>query len=33
MTFVGMWRAGNQYNLWQIVLSKEGVKGGYKSVR
>ncbi len=33
MTFVGMWRAGNQYNLWQIVLSKEGVKGGYKSFR
>ena len=33
MNFVGMFRAGNQYNLWQIVFSKNGVPGGYSSIR
>lgn len=33
MTFVGVWRAHNEYNLWQIVLSKNGVPGGYVSIR
>lgn len=33
MSFAGMFRVENQYNLWQIVLSKNGVKGGYQSIR
>ena len=33
MMFAGMFRAGNQYNLWQIVFSKNGVPGGYQSIR
>ena len=33
MIFIGAWRSRNQYNLWQTVFSKNGVPGGYKSVR
>jgi cyclopropane-fatty-acyl-phospholipid synthase len=33
MLFIGGWRSRNQYNLWQIVLSKNGVPGGYRSIR
>lgn len=33
MIFCGAWRAHNQYNLWQIVLTKKPVPGGYRSIR
>jgi cyclopropane-fatty-acyl-phospholipid synthase len=32
-SFAGGFRAGNNMQLWQIVLSKNGTKGGYRSIR
>jgi cyclopropane-fatty-acyl-phospholipid synthase len=32
-TFAGAFRAGNSLQLWQLVLSKRGTRGGYRSVR
>jgi cyclopropane-fatty-acyl-phospholipid synthase len=32
-SFAGGFRAGNYLQLWQIVLSKTGARGGYRSVR
>lgn len=33
LSFAGNFRARNRFQLWQLVLSKRGVKGGYRSVR
>jgi cyclopropane-fatty-acyl-phospholipid synthase len=33
LSAAGGFRAGNQTQLWQIVLSRNGVPGGYQSVR
>jgi cyclopropane-fatty-acyl-phospholipid synthase len=33
LSFAGAFRARNNFQLWQIVLSKRGTRGGYRSVR
>jgi cyclopropane-fatty-acyl-phospholipid synthase len=33
LSAAGSFRSGNQHHLWQIVLSKNGIPGGYQSVR
>lgn len=33
LSFAGSFRARNYLQLWQIVLSKKGTRGGYRSVR
>jgi cyclopropane-fatty-acyl-phospholipid synthase len=33
LSFAGCFRAGNRNQLWQLVLSKRGVPGGYTSIR
>lgn len=33
MICAGAFSAHDQYNVWQIVLSKNGVQGGYQSIR
>jgi cyclopropane-fatty-acyl-phospholipid synthase len=33
LSFAGNFRAGTRNQLWQVVFSKRGVAGGYRSVR
>jgi cyclopropane-fatty-acyl-phospholipid synthase len=33
LSFAGSFRARNYLQLWQLVLSKKGTRGGYRSVR